>query len=225
MGIKAKRRVVDCKYLPIQSVFMTLFLIIIVTFSSSLLAHELKVTVRAIGPVTPGGQPPVVEIDVHHYHQCEVKLVPNPPSIEGVEVIMFRHHKKMTAAELAKVRARGAAWVAANGGGNVVQASPPTSAKNCFGVTFDNGNSWIDDPSAFISKCTPWSPPPATPPAGTVVIYQKDGRVVHSGKVIPTPPGKNGVWVHGQWGNWGNFDHKVDVVPEEYGTASYMMCP
>lgn len=188
-------------------------------------AHDLTVRVPAVGPVEPGQPPPTTEVPVAHEHQCVPREVGRTTLPGGlVERVVYDHRKILTEAEIAAIRTQAEAWIRDNGGGNSELASPPTNEKNCHGVTFDGGNSWVNDISDYLRNCTRWSPPPAQPPVGTVVVYRNQGRVTHSGRVIATPPGKAGVWVHSQWGHWGDFNHRVDVVHEIYGTGSYYTC-
>ncbi len=194
-------------------------LIAVLLFAGGLQAHELKVKLPGLG------DPPVPrEIAILHFHECVKQKVPVPQR-PGIETIVFRHHKPMTSVQVGSLTAVAATWIEAHGDGNVLRASPPTSSKNCHGVTFDGGNSWIEQPQPFVDRCKKWKPPPKEPPIGTVVIYRKGDRIAHSGRVIATPSGKSEVWVHSQWGLWGNFDHRVDAVPEIYGTPTYYTCP
>lgn len=191
-------------------------------------AHDLKVTVTRPGP-PPGPTIEEVELPVDHMHECVRKAISEVVTgsdglVDEIRVI-YEHRKVLTPADIARIKRQGEAWIAANGEGNIIYASDPTNEKNCHGVTFDGGNSWVNKIEPYLQNCTPWSPPPAKPPVGTVVVYRKDGRITHSGKVIETPAGKDGVWVHSQWGHWGDFDHKVDKVHEIYGTGSYYTCP
>jgi hypothetical protein len=78
--------------------------------------------------------------------------------------------------------------------------------------------------------------------AGDVVVYKDGGRIKHSGRV--TRIDESGIWLHSQWGAWGDFDHLVDAVtqgeefewdwkPDEkakgksgrYGTPEFYRCP
>ena len=192
-------------------------------------AHPLTVTVRLVGPPEEG-QPPLTEvIEVPHGHQCESREVfrGDVPGTGGtVEAVLTHHRKILTDADIARIKAFAEEWIRQNGGGNVTYKSDPTNEKNCHGKTFDDAadSSWVHDISGYLRNCEPWLQPPQ-PPEGTVVVYRNAGQIMHSGRVIPTPPDKAGVWVHSQWAFWGDFDHRVDVVFEAYGTASYHTCP
>lgn len=119
-------------------------------------------------------------------------------------------------------------------------SSPPDNGKNCHGVTFDGGRSWIDDPRPFLRGCTPVARADVRP--GDVVIYKDGDKIKHSGRV--TRIDGDGIWVHSQWGMWGDFDHLVDAVtqgeefdwdwkPDEtakgysgkYGAPEFYRCP
>ena len=210
--------------------FHSYLLVILIFLSGGALnytihAHDLKVTVTK-----PTNPPTEVNVDVNHEHECVPKEVRRRVLPGGlVEEIIYTHRKILTPQEIAVIKTGAEAWITANGGGNIKLTSPPTNSKNCHGVTFDDGNSWVNVISPYLSNCSPWTPPPATPtaqpPVGTVVVYRKNGRVTHSGRVIATPAGKTGVWVYSQWGHWGDFEHRVDVVHAVYGTGKYYTCP
>lgn len=206
--------------------FRILSLLFVLAGATAAPSHDLTVTVPVPGAAPPDQPPATQTIRVPHEHQCVPREVGRGELPGGlVERVVFDHRKILTEAEIAAIRRGAQAWIDADGGGNCELASPPTNEKNCHGVTFDDGGSWVNDIAGFLSRCTPWVPPPADPPVGTVVVYRKEGQITHSGRVIATPAGKAGVWVHSQWGHWGDFNHRVDVVHEIYGTGSYYTCP
>ncbi len=214
---------------PLHSYLLVIFLVVLSggVLSYTVPAHDLKVTVTR-----PGNPPTNVDVKVNHEHECVPKEVARtviPGGLVDEVRVVYSHRKILTPQEIADIKTQAEAWITANGGGNIKLTSPPTNSKNCHGVTFDGGNSWVNDISSYLSNCSPWSPPPATPtakpPAGTVVVYKKNNKVTHSGRVIATPAGKTGVWVYSQWGHWGDFKHRVDVVHPVYGTGKYYTCP
>jgi len=207
-------------------------------------AHELIVRVPVPGP--PGQPPGTAPRSVNHWHQCEAEEVgrrPHPDMVE-LEFLKYRHLKKISADNKLLYRAILQAWIDTHGGGNVTYESEPTTDHNCHGVTFDNGeDSWINDIGPYLANCTKYTPPPP-PPVETVVVYKHAGKIIHSGRVIQTPPDKSGVWVHSQWGPAGNFNHEVNTIPQgeefefehppgnkrktkqgPYGTPTFYTCP
>jgi hypothetical protein len=184
-----------------------------------------------------GGRP------VPHFHQCtpvEIQRRPANPGTPEVELITLRHHQAFSDARIAQITSQARAVIAILGTANVVHSSPPHQGKNCHGITFGGGDCWIDDPTPFLPPCQPI--PRADARAGDVVVYRLGREITHTGRVTRVDGAD--VWVHSQWGKWGDFDHKVESVPRgevyefeprpgqkargvnvDYGTPEFYRCP
>jgi hypothetical protein len=94
------------------------------------------------------------------------------------------------------------------------RTSDPTAKTNCHGLTFDKGESWIEDLDEIekrIGKCKEVAEKDAQ--VDDVVVYRgTDGKITHTGRVSKMDAGK--ATVHSQWGAMGDFDHAVDDVPQ-----------
>ncbi len=183
-------------------------------------------------------------LSVQHFHECEQLAVSVPITLDQFHEISLIHRRAQRAEEIVYWTLYMDEWVR-QFGPDVHRRSPPTNKKNCFGKTFDNGDSWIDDPTPFLRNCTSIEPP-AVPGPGDVAVYIHGNRVMHSGRIIApppeAPPGDMRIWVHSQWGIVGDFDHPADQVPQNqpfefppgstqvvdegpYGEPFYYTCP
>ncbi len=195
--------------------------------------HELKVT----HPIKEGAEENVT-VDVKHFHICKkVKIPIKEDSTAGIDItvdkngIVFKHHKTYTKEELRLISKEISYWSSYSGQGELFVTSPPTTGINCHGLTFDKSKdkSWIEDPKPFLKNCKPVKAPTQknpTLPIGTVVVYYTGKKIMHTGKVVKPPKGKKGLWIHSQWGKFGDFIHRLKSVPEVHGVPKlYYECP
>jgi hypothetical protein len=186
-----------------QTTIMTPWLLLaLLVIPSQVVAHDLVVVKE--------GQ----ELNVDHKHECIERIVEGIGP-DGKGQLYLDHLKALSEPQKAFYRHLWDRWMKKYGDKKVKRQSPPTRDTNCHGLTFDEGKSWIDDPAPFLgSDACKKVEPPAKPQKGDVVVYKHAGKITHTGKVIDTPKGQKGLWVHSQFGEAGDFDHPVGNVPQ-----------
>ena len=116
--------------------------------------------------------------------------------------------------------AQAATWLARHPG--LVQTGPATDSMNCHGWVFGWGGGGVIYGKSVqcILDDNGYMPNPA-PKVGDVVIYRKNGKITHSGKVTQVNAQGQVTEVEGKWGGMPRVKHAPGYVPQSYGTPTY----
>ncbi len=113
----------------------------------------------------------------------------------------------------------------------IIKTNDPTKSYNCFSFAFDKSKQWLvllttADPAGQIALNTiikdqgyrPLFIPPEIAVAGDVIIYKdKDGNIIHAGKVTMADRFGVVMEVQSKWAQGGEYKHAPNNSP--YGTT------
>lgn len=126
-----------------------------------------------------------------------------------------KEKKDIVDAQLATYGAKGA----------IAKDDDATRKYDCHGLTFSGGKTWInnDQVNSPIVADQGWAAVAEKDvKVGDVVIYNKGGSVTHTGIVTKTDGKGKVTEVRSKWGATGQYLHEPTVVPDSYGTPSYL---
>ncbi len=190
--------------------YKPLTILLCLSFFLALMASQA--TVHPLS-VTKDGE----EEKIEHKHVCTFWDV----TVEDTEsptddIVRARHHRKQSEMQIRWYKYFWDLWGKTHANGKLMRTSPPTNEINCHGLTFDDGKSWIDDPTPFLeSDACEKIVDPDKPKKGDVVVYKYKGKITHTGRLIDPPPGETGQWVYSQFGSAGDFKHPINAVPKD----------
>lgn len=95
-----------------------------------------------------------------------------------------------------------------------------TAVWNCHGRTFDAKQSWIGDPSVYLS-CGGAPSCPVTPKAGDTILFYQSGKISHSVTITGTW-NKTLTRVMSKYGTQGQYEHSLDNAIRVYGSNYYV---
>lgn len=98
----------------------------------------------------------------------------------------------------------------------VIRRQPADDRSNCHGWVFTGGRFWVGGTEVEQILSENGYTAVTTPHPGDLVVYRKEGAVVHTAVVRYVTPGMP-VLVEGKWGTTGVYLHDVDA--SSYGTG------
>ena len=116
-------------------------------------------------------------------------------------------------------------WLNNNGfgGGAVTQVCPASDSYDCHGYTFACGLKWINDDQ--VQKILDDNCYKAVAAGGVmvgdIVVYCRNGKITHTGKVTAVDANGNATEITSKWGRLPKFKHPPMTVPGSYGTPKY----